>query len=275
MRGRMPRSFAPAAAAVVVLAGFGLVGCGRGQSAPQAWTLVAAAPAKTTDAGTAKFAISATTNLLGQSVHFTGAGVFDFAKRIGQVRVALPHELGGRDVDEIVTADTIYVQIPGVTPDGKFAAVPLAALGGSTNPLAQLGNSDPTAALETLRGASKDVRRLGGATVRGASTTHYRGTIDVATAVQAVPSRLRATVRQVFGSLKQIPFDAYIDPQGRLRRFQQNLTLPDNGLGWGRPVTVASTFDLYDFGTTVHIVAPQTNRVVDGSTLLRQLTRRS
>ena len=79
----------------------------------------------------------------------------------------------------------------------------------------------------------------------------------------------------MFGSLKQIPFDAYIDPQGRLRRFQQNLTLPDTGLGWGRPVTVASTFDLYDFGTTVHIVAPQTNRVVDGSTLLRQLTRRS
>jgi hypothetical protein len=264
-----------AAAGVAAALGAGVVACGSGHSGPQAWTLVAAAPAKTTDAGSAQFALTAATNVLGQSVSFTGSGAFDFTHHAGHVRFALPAALGGASVDEIVTATTIYLQIPSVTPAGKYAAVKLTDVAGTDNPLSQLGNADPTAALETLRGASHDVRKVGTATIRGTSTTHYRGTIDVTAAIQAAPPSLRDKVQQTFGQVKSLPFDAYIDDQGRLRRFEQHLTLPATSATGGQTVTVESTFDLYDFGTTVHVSAPPANRTVDGSALLQQLLRRS
>jgi hypothetical protein len=257
--------------------GAGLVACGggsSGNSGQQPWQLVAAAPAKTTEAGTAHFSLTAATTVLGQSVNFTGIGAFDFVKHSGQLHFSLPASLGGSSVDEILTADTVYMQIPGVTPKGKYAAIKLSDLTGD-NPLSQLGNSDPTAALETLRGASKDVRKAGTATVRGTATTHYSGTIDISAALQAVPTELRSKVQQTFGQVKRLPFDAYIDDQGRLRRFEQHLTLPATSATGGQPVSVDSTFDLYDFGTAVHVIPPPASRTVDGSTLLQQLLRRS
>jgi hypothetical protein len=272
------------AAATAAVLGTGLAACGgagsggsggssaaRGQDAQ---LLVAAAPAKTTDSGSARFALTAATRLLGRSVNFTGNGAFNFTNHSGRVLFALPSALGGQKVTEIVTPTTVYLQIPGLTPAGKYAAVKTSELTGSSS-LGQLGNSDPTAALETLRGASHDVRAVGGATVRGTRTTHYSGTIDVQTAVAAAPSYVKDEVRRAFGSVKSLPFDAYIDDQGRLRRFVQHISLPASEATGGQAVSVDSTFDLFGFGTPVQVTAPAKSEIVDGSSLLQQLTRRS
>ena len=268
-----------AAVGVCLAVGVGAAaaGCGGGSSARRAaqpWQLVAAAPDKTTAAGTARFAISAATHVLGQAVNFSGSGVFDFTNKTGRVSFALPANLGGQSVDEIVTPETVYLKVPPLTPAGKYAAVKLTDLtGGAGSPLAQLGNTDPTTALETLLGVSHDVRKVGTATVRGTSTTHYTGNIDVSKAIDSVPTTLKSKVQQAFGQVKSLPFDAYIDDQGRLRRFVQHLSLPASTTTGGQPVTADSTFDLYDFGTTVHVIPPPANQTVDGATLFSRLSR--
>lgn len=251
--------------------------CGGGSSAKtsaQPWTLVAAAPTKTTEAGSARFSIDAATEILGRAIDFKGGGAFDFTSHSGRVAFVLPAALGGATVDEIVTGETVYLRIPRVTPAGKYAAIKVTDLtGGST--LSQLGNADPTTSLQTLMGVSHDVTKAGSESVRGTPTTHYQGTIDVATAIQAAPAAVRPKISAAFGSLRKLPFDAYIDDQGRLRRFVQHVNLPASAATGGQPVTATSTFDLYDFGTPVHVTAPPANQTVDGSALLQQLSRRS
>ncbi|MFL6238272.1 MAG: hypothetical protein ACJ735_02085 [Actinomycetes bacterium] len=266
-----------AAAAVLVTVGLGAAACGSGgksSSAADPWQLVVASPQKTTDARSANFSINLVTKALGQSFTLTGTGAFDFAKHAGAIHFTLPASLGGRTISEIVTTNTLYLQLPPATPPGKYAAIKVSDLTGDGS-LAQLGNSDPTTALETLRGASHDVRKVGTATVRGTQTTHYRGTIDVQAAINAAPEFLREKVRRVFGRLTSLPYDAYLDDQGRLRRFDQRLTLPATSDTGNQPVDVTSTFELFDFGTTVNAAPPPASKTVDGSSLLQQLMRRS
>jgi hypothetical protein len=247
---------------------------GSGGAQQNVATLIAATPDKTTAAGTARFTLTAATQVLGQAINFTGSGVFNFSDRSGHVNFRLPQSLGGTAIDEIVTKSTIYLQIPQLIPNGKYAAIDLTKLGGGQNPLSQLGNADPSAALEMLRGVSQDVHKVGTATVRGTNTTHYKGTIDIAAATQKVPAFLRGKVRTTFGQLKTLPFDAYIDDQGRLNRLVQTFTIPASTSTGGKPVTVTSSFDMYDFGIPVHVTAPASSRTVDGSALLSQLLRR-
>jgi hypothetical protein len=261
------------ALAGAIAVGAGACGGSNGSADPP-WRLVAAAPGKTTDAGTAKFSITAATNVLGQSVNFSGDGVFNFTKKTGHLSFALPAALGGQTLDEIVTPEKLYLKIPSLTA-GKYAAIDLSDITGGSNPLSQLGNSDPTTALETLKGVSHDVRKVGSATIRGANTTHYSGTIDVSAATQNAPTELRAKIQETFGQLKSLPFDAYLDDQGRLNRFVQHVTLPASDTTGGKPVTVDSTFDLYDFGTPADTSAPPASQTVDGSSLLQQLLQRS
>lgn len=257
-----------------IAAGCGGSSGGTASSNNAPWTLVAAASQRTTDAGTARFALTAVTRVAGQSINFGGTGVFDFAHQTGRLRFALPGSLGGQTLNEVVVPTAIYLQIPGFTPTGKYAAVKVSQLTGKSS-LSQLGNSNPTAALETLRGASHDVTAVGSATIRGTQTTHYHGTIDVAAAVSAAPAFVKSKVQELFGQLTSLPFDAYIDQQGRLRRFVQHLTLPASASTKGQSVSVDSTFDLYDFGIPVHVSAPPASQTVDGSALLSQLSQGS
>ena len=257
--------------AAAIALGTGACGGSNTENAAAPWRLVAAAPSKTTDAGTARFTITAATTVLGQSANFSGNGVFDFTKKSGHLAFALPASLGGQSIDEIITPDNLYLKAPSFTPAGKYAVISLTDLGGGTNPLSQLGNSDPTTALETLKGVSHDVREVGTAEVRGTQTTHYRGTIDVAGAIDQAPAALKEKVQEALGQVKQLPFDAYLDDEGRLRRFVQHVTLPASDTTGGQPVSADSTFDLYDFGTPVDITPPPASQTVDGSALLDRL----
>jgi hypothetical protein len=271
MRRWPVRIGATAAGLSLLLAGTAACGGASSDSSQAVASLVAAVPDKTTEAGTARLTFTADTQVLGRALTFTGRGLFDFASHTGRFSFSIPALLGDRAISEILTAATLYLKVPGVGPAGKYYAVDLGALGGGQNPLAQLGNTDPTAGLEALRGVSSDVHKSGTATVRGAGTTRYQGTIDAALAVEKAPSFVRQKVRQLFTQVKTIPFEVYVDGDGRLRKLTEHIAIPASAATAGQAVTADLTFELYDFGVPVHVTAPPKNRQVDGSQLLRQL----
>ena len=270
---RVTRAAAIAGAAVTISATLGGCGGSSTPAGPSAGTLVAAAPEKTTQAGTARVAFTAVTEILGQHVEFSGHGVFDFAGPRGRLTFSLPSLLGDRTVTELLVGDNLYLKIPGVSPDGKFFAFDLKALGDGENPFSQLGNADPTAGLEALRGVSSDVREAGTATLRGTPTTKYAGTIDTALAVEKAPAALRDKVRSLLKAVDTIPFEAYLDEDGRLRQLHETLSIPASDETGGQPVTAELNFEIYDFGVPVSVRAPAEKRTASAEQLIALLSR--
>jgi hypothetical protein len=254
---------------VAVLALALLAGCGTNSSGTKPpdnsgsvnAAAVAAAVDTTAKAGTARIAINLTVTSTSANFPITGSGVFDYKRHLGQLTLALPPQLGGT-LREVLTGKTLYLQIP--TLGSKYYVLDLDEITGGTGTFSQLGNIDPTTALETLRGAAADVTKVGDATVRGARTTHYKGTLDLAKAAEKAPAALRARLRRQLQTLTSVPFDAYIDDEGRLRKMTNHIVLGSTG-------TVDSTVEMYDFGVPVAVRVPSKAQTTDGSALLRQL----
>jgi hypothetical protein len=251
-----------------------LTACGGGSAAPSAARsdavqLVLAAPDRTTRAGSARFAMTVHSAVSGQSIVLHGSGVFAFARRVGRLDFTIPGGLLNGSIKEIILGRKLFISIPNLTPAGKYAAINLSQLVGN-KALSSFGNTDPSASLQILRGASDDITRVGRATVRGAATTHYRGTIEAKKVLARIPPRLLSYIRPLLGNISSFPFDAYIDRSGRLRRLVEKLTVPGSSLTNGQDVDVTSSFDMFDFGVAVHVTAPPKRDVIDGSSLLGQ-----
>jgi hypothetical protein len=108
-------------------------------------------------------------------------------------------------------------------------------------------------ALQYLRGATKNAKKVGTERVRGATTTHYKGTFDLDRAAAALSGSAKTDVQRAQSLLgsKSLPAEAWVDAKGRIRRMR--LT--------AQQATV--TFELYDFGTHVDIAAPPPDQVTD------------
>src|SRR5436305_55014 len=132
-----------------VLASCGLMaGAACGQSA-SASTIVRSAPAKSTQAKTAKIAMDVSTQTGGSTVDIKGDGVADFAKKVVDLGMDVP-QAGHL---EVLTFGTVaYVKLPqslqAQIPGGKpYAKIDAAAAGQSQGlNLGSLGsgNNDPT-----------------------------------------------------------------------------------------------------------------------------------
>jgi hypothetical protein len=140
-----------------------------------------------------------------------------------------------------------------------------------SNALSQFSSGDPTQALSYLRGASKDVKAVGTETINGVKATHYVGTIDTATALAKLSGALKQLAKASLSKVPTIPFDAYLDDEGRLVRMTQKTTVPGSELTNGMEVHVQMTMDLTDFGTPVSVTAPPLSQTVDGRQLLNNL----
>lgn len=267
-----PRRTATALLATVTLALAGA--CSSGGSGPGAAgatgstkTVQAVLNAATTtrDAGTSKIDLGIDTVANGRKVDITGTGAFDYGKGVGELTLTLPKEAGATKADEIITKDALYLQVGQLT-KGKYLKVDLGQLSGVVG---QLGGGDPTASLDALQGVSSDVRKTGKEQVRGTDTTHYTGTIDLQRALAKVPPASRQRIQALLSSNgpTAVPFDAYLDDQGRLRRLVTRVeaTAPANGAAPAAPLAVTTTIDLYDFGTPVSVQVPSPDQVVDGS----------
>ncbi|MBC7375323.1 MAG: hypothetical protein H7323_15145 [Frankiales bacterium] len=259
------------------LAALALTGCsGTDSPAPQAAassdaaavSLVQTAAQSTAETGSSKFALTSTTAIGGQNVTFSGEGAFDYTAKTGQLMFKVPGQgrSAGGTIEQRIVGPDLYLtlpQTPGTFYRLKVADVAGTSLGGST---------DPIASLRALEGVSA-VSKVGDEQVRGVQTTHFRGSYDVAQAIAKATGAAKTVLESTLGasSLKQVPFDAFLDGQGRIVRFEQQIELPASAATRGQALTSKTVLELFDFGTTVKVVAPPAAKVKDGAPLLAAL----
>ncbi len=145
------------------------------------------------------------------------------------------------------------------------------------------GNTGPAALLAQLDGASGDLERLGAEDVRGVTTTHLRATIDTDAAIEQAPPETREQLRAyaaATGLPATYPMELWIDEDGLVRRLRTVLDVPlgpggpgDEGDAGGREdaITQETVLELFDFGVSVDLRAPDPAETVDLTDLMAEL----
>jgi hypothetical protein len=259
-----------AVAAILVL-----TGCSK-QGADAA-EVVREAPDKTIDAGSARASLTVSFTAGGTPGTIRGEGVFDLRNRLGALAVDLG-ELGARfgtaTVGAVIGREGLFVKVP---PGGAFSGsrpwykIDLASVGQqaglSMGSLAQLQQSDPTQVLGYLKGAVDDVNEVGEESVRGADTTHYRGTVDLRKASASLPPESQRSVEDAIASLgtSTLPADVWVDDEGRIRRLSFSADPDGTGPNPGGTVEI----ELFDFGVTADAAIPPADQVTDLTNLFQ------
>ncbi len=131
------------------------------------------------------------------------------------------------------------------------------------------GATDPISAAELLRGA-RSVSFRGEERLHGEKVRHYRGTVDLAVAAEEAGPRSRKRLAAAAEGLsrRSVPFDAYVDERGRLRKVRHRFTFPASagvpGREGGGEVSVVSTTTLYGFGVPVEVELPESEDIYTG-----------
>ncbi|MFF3565235.1 hypothetical protein ACFYXS_34850 [Streptomyces sp. NPDC002574] len=223
-------------------------------------------------AGSSKVRTSMETASGGTKLTITGTGSFDYAARRGSLRLLLPPDAAGAaehaPVTELLTPGALYMKNRGEgVPVDKWVWVDTTRLPDGN--LVTGGATDPLVAAELLRGA-RDVRLVGMETLDGARVRHYRGVTDIARAAETASAQARGPLRAAAGgfSVTRVPFDAYLDDAGLLRKVRQRFTFANAGVAGGQSaptaVTVVSTTGMYSFGAPVRVVLPHATDIYTG-----------
>ncbi|MFE2735285.1 hypothetical protein [Streptomyces sp. NPDC059349] len=210
----------------------------------------------------------------GTRVTIRGEGVYDYRARVGQLKVVLPQDPSGaeehRPITELLVPGALYMKNRGAgVPADKWVRVDTATM--SDGNLVTGGATDPLAAAELLRGARK-VTYVGESELAGTEVRHYRGTVDMAAAARAAsPASRQSLAAAAKGFAKdQVPFDVYLDDEGRIRKVCHRFSFVNTkvtaaGKGGKREVVdVASTTLLDGFGISANIELPDTKDIFAG-----------
>ncbi|MFJ8312264.1 MULTISPECIES: hypothetical protein [unclassified Streptomyces] len=186
----------------------------------------------------------------GTRVTIRGEGTYDFRRRTGQLAVVLPNlpagSAGQQPITELLAPGALYMKNRGAgVPADKWVRIDTATLADGN--LVTGGATDPYTAAELLSRA-QGVTYVGEEDLAGVKVRHYRGSAP-----------LPEKVAKGF-SKGAVPFDAYVDEEGRLRKVRQQFSYVNDG----RPVAVASTTLLYGFGATVSVRLPDGRDIFDG-----------
>lgn len=257
----------------LLLAAALLSGCSLGDDEPVAASSPAPSPnigatfraaAIDTDAaGSARYVLTTSTNVNGQDVVFTGEGVYDWAKDLGQTSYDVPV---GKVLQRLIGPDLYLAlpQQPGVFFKLKTSDVASSPVGGSVDPSAQLH----------MLAAVEEAEVVGEQDVRGVPTTHYRGSYDVARAIKGARGLQQPALRSLLGlgaDAKSASYDVFLDEDGLLRRLEQTVDIPASPATANQELSVRTTLELFDFGLTVAVPAPEAGAVRDGAPLLDAL----
>ncbi|MFC4494712.1 hypothetical protein ACFPA8_11275 [Streptomyces ovatisporus] len=247
---------------------------------PSPVEVVRAAPDVLTKYGTSRSRTSMTMASGGTRISVDGKGGFDYRKRLGHLTVRLPEGTSGaqpgerRLVKEIVVPQALYMKNRGAgVPEDKWVRLDTTALPDGN--LVTAGATDPVSAAELLRGA-RGVTYGGRRELDGERVRRYRGTVDLrAAARSAVPhwrDQLAAAAKGF--SERTVPFDAYIDGQGRLRKIRHEFTFAgdaqdrpggaESGGSGGGDVAVSSTTWFHGFGAPVRVEMPDSSDIYAG-----------
>ncbi|MFB6583018.1 hypothetical protein ACFCYC_37375 [Streptomyces sp. NPDC056402] len=199
----------------------------------------------------------------GTRVTIRGEGGVDFKKRMGQLLVMLPADVKGkaehRPITELLVPGALYMKNRGAgVPDDKWVRVDTTTLNDGN--LVTGGATDPLVAAELLKGA-QEVTYVGETEVAGTKVRHYRGTTDIGRAAASASPEVRGALEAAAKgfSTDTVPFDAYLDEEGRLRKVRHRFTYVNNGV-----IDVSSTTLLYGFGTPVTVVLPASGDIYAG-----------
>ncbi|GGN60274.1 lipoprotein [Streptomyces albiflavescens] len=217
-------------------------------------------------AGSAKARTSMEMATGGTRVTIRGEGVYDFKDQMGQLKVLLPQDPAGTDehrpITELLAPGALFMKNRGAgVPADKWVRVDTAGL--TDGNLVTGGATDPYAAAELLRGA-RAATYVGKTEVAGTPVRHYRGTADLDIAAQsASKGQRKALMAAAKGfATAEVPFDAYLDDQGRLRKVRHRFSFV-NGQQKGT-VAVASTTLLFDFGVPADVQLPEAGDIFAG-----------
>ncbi|MER5614668.1 hypothetical protein [Streptomyces sp. NPDC002215] len=227
-------------------------------------TAAVAAPDSSAVAGTAEVLTSMETAAGGTRVTIRGRGTYDFRNRTGRLTVVLPEDAAGEDehrpITELLAPGALYMMNRGAgVPADKWVRVDTTTL--KDGNLVTGGVTDPMAAAELLRGA-RQVTYVEKTVLAGVAVRHYRGTADIGLAArEAAPGSRGALAAAAKGFSKvTVPFDAYLDEQGRLRKVRHRFSFANKGPA----VEVVSTTLLYGFGVPVSVRLPDGRDIYTG-----------
>ncbi|MFJ2561036.1 MULTISPECIES: hypothetical protein [unclassified Streptomyces] len=200
----------------------------------------------------------------GTRVTIRGEGGYDFGRRIGRLQVVLPRDPAGasehRPITELLAPGVLYMKNRGAgVPADKWVRVDSTAL--EDGNLVTGGVTDPLTSAELLR-AARNVTFVGEQDLAGVRVWHYRGVTDLGRAAKVASAEARgalAAAAKGFGA-DAVPFDAYLDEAGRLRKVRHRFSY----LNQGQPVEVASTTLLYAFGERVTVTLPPEDDIFSG-----------
>ncbi|WP_243631362.1 hypothetical protein [Streptomyces sp. APSN-46.1] len=271
-RRRRGRAGGAVLAVGVAVAMAAISGCGGGAAAgassddrpppdPVAAVRGAADTLERTGSARARTAMEMATG--GTRVTIRGEGGVDFKNRMGQLLVMLPADAAGKDehrpITELLVPGALYMKNRGAgVPDDKWVRVDTTTLGDGN--LVTGGATDPLAAAELLRGA-QEVTYVGETEVAGTKVRHYRGTTDIGRAARSASPDVRGALEAAAKGFSKdtVPFDAYLDEEGRLRKVRHRFTYENNGV-----IDVSSTTLLYEFGAPVTVVLPPSGDIYAG-----------
>ncbi|CAM5612427.1 Lipoprotein OS=Streptomyces alboniger OX=132473 GN=CP975_16535 PE=4 SV=1 [Streptomyces alboniger] len=233
-------------------------GAGDAEDARRA---VRGAAAALVGAGSAKASTSMEMDSGGTRVTIRGEGRYDFVGQRGEFEVVLPQNsaAGGRHrpITELLAAGALYMKNRGAgVPADKWVRIETRSL--SDGNLVTGGATDPLAAAELLRGA-RGVRYVGEERVGGVEVRHYRGTAYLPAAAKAASAGQRGALGIAAAkgfSRKGVPFDAWLDDRGRVRKLRQRFTAANGD--------VASTMLLHGFGAPVRVRLPAEKDIFAG-----------
>ncbi|MER5976689.1 hypothetical protein ABT142_09165 [Streptomyces sp. NPDC001857] len=209
----------------------------------------------------------------GTRVTIRGEGVYDYRRRLGRLEVVLPQDPAGssgrRPITELLTPGALFMKNRGAgVPADKWVRVDTATLHDGN--LVTGGATDPYAAAEVLRGA-RDATYVGRTRLAGVEVRHYRGTADLAAAAAVASGEGRnalGAAAKGFATAR-VPFDVYLDEQGRIRKVRHRFGFANGRQAGARGasgavVAVASTTWLYDFGVPVDVRLPAAGDIYAG-----------
>ncbi|MFJ9807858.1 hypothetical protein ACIRTB_06490 [Streptomyces sp. NPDC101158] len=193
----------------------------------------------------------------GTRVTIRGEGTYDFRRRTGSLQVVLPKDAAGesehRPITELLAPGALYMKNRGAgVPADKWVRVDTTTLDDGN--LVTGGATDPAAAAELLRGA-RSASYVGELDLAGVKVRHYRGIADIAEAARLASPQVRGALAAAAKGFTTdtVPFDAYLDREGRLRKVRHQFSFSNQG----RTVAVASTTLLYGFGARVSVTLPE------------------
>ncbi|MFJ9726432.1 hypothetical protein ACIRP3_27095 [Streptomyces sp. NPDC101209] len=218
------------------------------------------------EAGTSKATTSMEMATGGTRVTIRGQGVYDYGRRLGRLKVTLPQDPAGtnehRPIIELLAPGALFMKNRGAgVPADKWVRVDTAGL--SDGNLVTGGATDPFTAAAVLRG-TRTASYLGRTELAGTEVRHYRGTADLRLAAKGAPPGVRESLTAAakgFASA-EVPFDVYLDDQGRIRKIRHRFGFV-GGAGTGT-VAVASTTLLYDFGAAADVRLPASKDIYAG-----------